>query len=55
MIIDDKKHFVELTVDAIMCGTVKYDFNYFSSRNSDELKEIMTKMGFMEWTPVVSS
>ena len=33
MIIDSQKQFVELTIDAIMCGKVKYDLDFFASSN----------------------
>ena len=36
MLIDDHQHFVELTVDGIMCGKVKYDVDFFTSTNKSQ-------------------
>jgi len=48
MITDNEKHFVELTVDGIMSGKVKYDVEFFvSTKTGDKFQSTMKTIA--EW------
>lgn len=46
MLIDDHKRFVELTIDSIMCGKVRFDISSFETdESSKEIRDIYEKLG----------